>query len=76
MSAINNSEFVENSIKKMLAACTILGWDHHPRVMNPLSVSIDSPGKKHLILDLRCVMCIPKKIRSNLIIGSVSRSSK
>ena len=54
-SAINNSDFVENSIKEMLATGTILEWDHRPRVVNPLSVSIDSSGKKGLILDLRYV---------------------
>ena len=52
MSAINNSEFVENSVEKMLTACTVLEQDYHLRVMNPLSVSIDSSGKKHVILDL------------------------
>ena len=59
-SAINNSKFVENSIKEMLATGTILERDHPPpppppRVVNPLSVSIDSSGKKRLILDLRYV---------------------
>ena len=54
-SAINNSKFVENSIKEMLATGTTLERDHPPRVFNPLSVSIDSSGKKHLILDLRYV---------------------
>ena len=51
-SAINNSKFVENSIKEMLATGTILERDHPPRIVNPLSVSIDSSGKKRLILDL------------------------
>ena len=54
-SAINNSKFVENSIKEMLATGTILERDHPPRVVNPLSVPIDSSGKKHFILDLRYV---------------------
>ena len=39
----------------MLATETILERDHPPRVVNTLSVSIDSSGKKHLILDLRYV---------------------
>ena len=45
----------------MLATETILEWDHlatpspTPRVVNPLSVSIDYSGKKRLILDLRYV---------------------
>ena len=45
-SAINNSESVENSIKEMLATGTILERDHSPRVINPLSVSIDASDKK------------------------------
>ena len=36
----------------MLATGTILERDHPPRIVNPLSVSIDSSGKKRLILDL------------------------
>ena len=39
----------------MLATGTILEWDHPPRVVNPLSVSIDSSCKKRLIFDLRYV---------------------
>ena len=45
----------------MLATETILEWDHlatpspTPRVVNPLSVSIDYSGKKRLILDVRYV---------------------
>ena len=39
----------------MLATGTILERDHPLRVVNPLSVSIDSSGKKRLILDLRYV---------------------
>ena len=38
-SAINNSKFVENSVKEMLATGTILEQDKSPRVVNPLSVS-------------------------------------
>ena len=54
--AINNSKFVENSIKEMLATKTILERDHPPRIVNPLSVIlIDSSGKKRRILDLRYV---------------------
>ena len=39
----------------MLATGTNLEWDHPPRIVNPLSVSIDSSCKKRLILDLRYV---------------------
>ena len=39
----------------MLATGAILERDHPPRVVNPLSVSIDSLGKKRLILDLRYI---------------------
>ena len=67
-SAINNSKFVENSIKEMLATGKILERDHPPpppppRVVNPLSVSIDSSGKKRLNLDLRYVNTHFYKIR-------------
>ena len=54
-SAKNNSEFIENSIKEMLATGTILERDKPLRVVNPLSISIDSSGKKRLILDLMYV---------------------
>ena len=37
---INNSKFVKNSIKEMLATGTVLERDHPPSVVNPLSVSI------------------------------------
>ena len=45
-SAINNSKFVENPIKEMLATGTILEQNHSLRVVNPLLVSIDASGKK------------------------------
>ena len=35
-SAINNCEFVKNSIKEMLVSGTILERDHPLRVVNPL----------------------------------------
>ena len=54
-SAINNSEFVNNSIKEMQATGTILECEKPPKVVNPLSVSIDPSGKKRLILDLRYI---------------------
>ena len=47
-----SSKFIKNSIKEMLATGTILERDHSPEVINPLSTSIDSSGKKRLILDL------------------------
>ena len=51
--AINNSEFIENSIEEMLATETILERNHPLRVINPLPVPTDSSDKKSLILDLR-----------------------
>ena len=50
-SAINNLKFLENSIKEMLANGTVLESDHYSRIVNPLSVCIDSSGKKRLVLD-------------------------
>ena len=54
-SAINNSNFTENSIKKMLATGIILEPDQPLRVVNFLSMSINSSKKRHLILDMRHV---------------------
>ena len=54
-SAKNNSKFIENSIKEMLATGTILERDKPLRVVNPFSMSIDSSRKKRLILDLTYV---------------------
>ena len=52
-SALKNKEFVEESISKLPKCGSITEAEKPPEVTNPLSVSINSSGKKRLILDLR-----------------------
>ena len=54
-SAIENSDFVEKSILEMLKTGAIKESASPPKVVNPLSVSTDSRGKKRFILDLRYI---------------------
>ena len=54
-SAIVDSEFVQKSIEELLLAGSISECKTPPKVVNPLSVAINSHGKKRLILDLRYV---------------------
>ena len=52
-SAIQHSEFVEQAISDLLIAGSVVECGCSPTVVNPLSVSIQTSGKKRLILDLR-----------------------
>ena len=52
-SALKNKEFVEESISELLKCGSIIEAEKPPEIINPLSVSINSSGKKRLILDLR-----------------------
>ena len=52
-SAISYSEFVESAILELLKNGCIAKVSSPPVVVNPLSVSIQSNGKKRLILDCR-----------------------
>lgn len=52
-SAIQYNDFVEQAISDLLAAGSVVECECTPTVVNPLSVSIQSNGKKRLILDLR-----------------------
>ena len=54
-SALQESEFAESGISKLLSLECITGVFAPPEVINPLSVSIQKSGKKRLILDLRHV---------------------
>ena len=54
-SALKNKNFVEESISELLKCSSIIEAEKPPEVINPLSVSINSSGKKRLILDLRYV---------------------
>ena len=52
-SAILYSDFVAQAISDLLATGSVVECDSAPTVVNPLSVSLQSNGKKRLILDLR-----------------------
>ena len=52
-SAILYSDFVVQAISDLLATGSVVECDSAPTVVNPLSVSVQSNGKKRLILDLR-----------------------
>ena len=54
-SALKNKDFVEESISELLKCGSIIDVEKPAEVIKPLSVSINSSGKKRLILDLRYV---------------------
>jgi hypothetical protein len=54
-SALTNKEFVLSAINDLLDKGLIAECSDIPEVVNPLSVSVQSSGKKRLILDLRYV---------------------
>ena len=62
-SALNNKDFVEEPISELLKCGSIIEADKIPEVINPLSVSINSSGKKHHILELRYVNTMPTKTK-------------
>ena len=55
LSATNNADFVSTAIQDLLNRGLIVQCDIQPFIVNPLTVSIQSNGKKRLILDLRAV---------------------
>lgn len=56
LSAIKSGDFVQETIEELLASDRIVDQPQEKlHVVNPLSVSIQSSGKKRLILDLRFV---------------------
>ena len=55
LSAVTHSHFVSEAISDLLRTKCVEILDHKPDIVNPLSVSIQSSGKKRLILDLRHV---------------------
>lgn len=65
-SAIQNSDFVDQAISDLLASGSVVECMCAPTVVNPLSVSIQSNGKKRLILDLRYPNYYVKSPRLNL----------
>ena len=52
-SALNHAEFVDTAILDLLAKGLVEETPDAPFVVNPLTVSVQSNGKKQLILDLR-----------------------
>ena len=54
-SALENASFVESAISELVGNHSVIEVPFVPHVVNPLSVSIQSSGKKRLILDLRHV---------------------
>ena len=54
-SALKNQDFVEESISELLKCGSIIEAEIPQEVINSHSVSINSPGKKRLILNLRHV---------------------
>ena len=50
-SALNNASFVESAIAELVHTHAVVELPFIPHVVNPLSVSIQSSGKKRLILD-------------------------
>lgn len=54
-SALKEKKFVSEAIFNLIRNKCLEVLDHPPAIVNPLSVSIQSPGKKRLILDLRHV---------------------
>ena len=53
MSALRETVFVQEAISDLLDRGLIQKCDYVPKVVNPLTVSVHSNGKKRLILDLR-----------------------
>lgn len=61
-SAIEHSEFVESAISDLIRSQSVIEVTYVPHVVSPLSVSVQSSGKKRLILDLRQVnKCVWKQ---------------
>ena len=54
-SALLESKFVSEAIRDLLDRGLVTESEHTPKVINPLSVSIQNNGKRRLILDLRLV---------------------
>jgi hypothetical protein len=62
-SSLKHADFVKVAIGELVEASLAVGCDKAPIVVNPLSVSIQSSGKKRLILDLRYPNELLKKFK-------------
>ena len=65
-SALDNNDFVESSISELLKSGCVRELDSPPFIVNPLSVSIKTPGRNRLILDLRKVNLFLAKYKFRL----------
>ena len=65
-SALKNKDFVKESINELLKCVSIIEAERPPVVINPLMVSLNSSGKKRLILNLRYVKSHVYKDKINL----------
>ena len=54
-SALQNQNFVSESIASLIESGCVIETSSPPKVVNPLSVNINHNGKKRLILDLRYI---------------------
>ena len=55
-SALSNAEFVVEAIADLIKRGLVVKYNSLPHCVNPLSVSVQSNGKKRLILDLSSVI--------------------
>ena len=62
-STLNYCDFVVSAITELLKVGSVVECPFPPVVVNPLSVSVQSNGKKRLILDLRHVNFFVKKCK-------------
>ena len=65
-SAIDHSDFVQESISQLLESGCVRLMSTRPYIVNPLSVSVQNSGKKRLILDLRKVNLFLAKYKFKL----------
>jgi hypothetical protein len=54
-SAIDNADFVDVEVDKLVAAGIVIKLPNIPTVVNPLTVAQNADGKKRLVIDLRNV---------------------
>ena len=52
-SAVREADFVDQAIGELLADNPVEELSSRPAILNPLTVSVQTSGKKRLILDLR-----------------------
>ena len=61
-SSLSHAEFVEEAIQDLVESGRVVETNVPPRVVNPLSVSVQANGKKRLILDLKYVNKFLRKL--------------